>query len=168
MVGPVEVGDAKLYVDGFGAGVAAQTPDVAVNVNYIESFSDVALAAEAATALIGAGADVLTGSAQMVVGATGVARESGVPWFGTQANQTALGEDIVVASQVYHWEVVIGEIIDSIEGGTLGGEIYTLTLANGGLVIEYNDLYALDAAIRTGPTTTAPASPTVRSRPAVE
>ncbi|MEZ5225782.1 MAG: BMP family ABC transporter substrate-binding protein [Acidimicrobiales bacterium] len=42
VVGPVEVGDAKLYVDGFSAGVAAQDAAVDVNVNYIESFSDVA------------------------------------------------------------------------------------------------------------------------------
>ncbi len=155
VVGPVEVGDAKLYIDGFRAGAEAQTPGITVNVNYIDSFSDVALASEAATSLIGAGADVLTGSAQMVVGATGVAREDGIPWFGTQSNQTSLGEDIVVASQVYHWEVALAEMIAAIEAGTLGGETFTLTLANDGLVIEYNDGYALDPAIRTAADETA-------------
>ncbi len=149
VVGPIEVGDAKLYVDGFKAGVEATDDTIEVNVNYIESFSDVTLAAEAATAHIGAGADILTGTAQMVVGATGVASEEGVLWFGTQANQTSLGEDIVVASQVYHWEVVLAEIITAIEGGSLGGEIYTATLANGGLVIEFNDGYDLPADVRT-------------------
>jgi len=147
VVGPVEVGDAKLYVDGFKAGAEA-TEAVEVNVNYIDSFSDVALAAEAATAHIGADADILTGTAQMVVGATGVAQENGVPWFGTQANQAALGEDIVVASQVYHWEVILTEIIAGIEGGTLGGEVYTIDLDNGGLVIEFNDGFELDAEIK--------------------
>src|SRR5512144_2367036 len=49
VIGPIETGDAKLYVDGFKAGVAATDPNVKVNVNYIGSFSDVALAAEAAT-----------------------------------------------------------------------------------------------------------------------
>jgi basic membrane protein A len=148
VVGPVEVGDAQLYVDGFVAGVAAQNPDAKVNVNYIDSFSDVTLASEAAKALIGNGADVLTGTAQMVVGATGEATSAGVPWFGTQSNQTPLGEDIVVASQVYHWEVVLNELIDSIQGGSLGGSVYTLTLANGGLVMDFNDGYALDADIK--------------------
>jgi len=85
VVGPVEVGDAKLYVDGFVAGVNATNPDITVNVNYTGSFSDVALASEAAQTHIGAGADVMTGSAQMVVGAVGVAKEKGVLWFGTQA-----------------------------------------------------------------------------------
>ena len=149
VVGPVPVGDAKLYVDGFVAGVAHQDPGIEVNVNYIESFSDVALAAEAAQAHISNGADVLTGTAQMVVGATGVARDAGVSWFGTQANQTALGEEIVVASQVYHWEIALNQILDSIADGTLGGEVFALNLANGGLVMEYNDAYGLSADVRS-------------------
>ena len=139
VIGPIEVGDAKLYVDGFVAGVAAQNPDATTNVNYIDSFSDVLLASEAATAHIENGADVLTGTAQMVVGATGEASSAGIPWFGTQSNQTDLGPEIVVASQVYHWEVSLEELLDAIEGGTLGGEVYTLTLENGGLVMEFND-----------------------------
>lgn len=148
IVGPIEVGDAKLYVDGFAAGALAQNPGIDVNINYIESFSDVALAQEAATAFVSNGADVLTGTAQMVVGATGVAQADGIPWFGTQSNQTALSPDTTVASQVYHWEVVLEQIIADMDAGTLGGETYTLTLENGGLVIEYNDGFALDAAIR--------------------
>jgi basic membrane protein A len=35
--------------------------------------------------------------------------------------------------QVYRWDVVLMDMIASIQGGTLGGEAYTLTLANGGL-----------------------------------
>jgi basic membrane protein A len=87
VISPIEVGDAKLYVDGFAAGATAQNPDVEVNIVYTGSFADVALAAEAAQSHISAGADVLTASAQMVVGATGVAQENGVLWFGTQATR---------------------------------------------------------------------------------
>ncbi len=148
VVGPVPAGDAKLYIDGFVAGVAAQNADVAVNVNYIDSFSDVLLASEAAKALVGAGADVLTGSAQMVVGATGVAAEEGVPWFGSQSNQTVLGEDVVVASVVYHWEGLLNEVLDKIQAGTLGGEALSISVASGGLEMEYNDNFPLDAAIK--------------------
>ena len=148
VVGPVQAGDAALYVDGFVAGAAAQDAAVDVNVNYIESFSDVALAAEAATAHVENGADVLTGTAQMVVGATGVATDQGVPWFGTQSDQTPLGPDIVVASQEYHWEVVLNPILDATAAGESGG-VFELTFENGGLVMVYNDGFALDAAIRT-------------------
>ena len=148
VVGPIEVGDAKLYVDGFKAGVLIQKPDADVTINYIDSFSDVALASEAAQSLIGAGADVLTGTAQMVVGAVGVAKSDGVLWFGTQANQTSLAPEIVVASQVYHWEGILEEMINNIKDGKLGGELYSITFANDGLVIEYNDNFDLPADVK--------------------
>jgi basic membrane protein A len=145
VVGPIETGDAKLYVDGFKAGALANKPDAQVNVNYIGSFSDVALAAEAATTHISAGADVLTGTAQMVVGAIGKAKEANALWFGTQSNQTSLAPSIVVASQVYHWEGIVKEMIDSIKAGTLGGKTFTANIANGGEVIEFNPDYKLPA-----------------------
>ena len=156
VVGPIETGDAKLYVDGFKVGAAAAKPETQVNVNWIGSFSDVALASEAAQTHISAGADAMTGSAQMVVGAVGVCKDKGALWFGTQANQTSLAPEVVVASQVYHWEVVLREIISLINSGTLGGKAFAVTLANKGLVIEYNSAYALsdeakkaaDAAIK--------------------
>ena len=145
VVGPLEVGDAKLYVDGFKAGVAATNAAAQVNVNYIGSFSDVALATEAANTHVDAGADVLTGSAQMVVGAVGVAKENGALWFGTQSSQTSLAPEIVVASQVYDWTVVLNDIIANVKDGTLGGESYVITLANDGLVIDYNEAYDVPA-----------------------
>lgn len=147
VIGPIEVGDAKLYVDGFEAGATAQNPDVEVNIVYTGSFADVALAAEAAQSHISAGADVLTGSAQMVVGATGVAQENGVLWFGTQANQTALGEDIVVASQVYRWEVILSEVVDQVKSGTLGGTTFIMTFEGGGLDIQFNDAMDIPADV---------------------
>jgi basic membrane protein A len=143
VVGPIETGDAKLYVDGFKAGALATKPDAQVNVNYIGSFSDVALASEAATTHISAGADVLTGTAQMVVGAIGKAEENNVLWFGTQSNQTSLAPTVVVANQVYHWEGILNEMISLIQGGTLGGQSFKANLENGGEVMEFNPDYAL-------------------------
>jgi basic membrane lipoprotein Med (substrate-binding protein (PBP1-ABC) superfamily) len=137
VVGPIEVGDAKLYVDGFVAGVAATNPDVTVNVVYIQSFSDVPLATEAAETHIANGADILTGTAQMVVGPIAIAIENGARWFGTQASQAELSQGVGVAFQVYKWDVVLADIIANINAGVLGGESYTLTLANGGLVMEF-------------------------------
>jgi basic membrane protein A len=149
VIGPIETGDAKLYVDGFKAGALSVKPDATVNVNYIGSFSDTALAAEAANTHISAGADVLTGSAQMVVGAIGKAKESNVLWFGTQSNQTSLAPSIVVASQVYHWEGILKEMIGLIEAGTLGGKSFKADLANGGEVIELNPDSTVAAEAKT-------------------
>jgi basic membrane protein A len=148
VVGPVEVGDAKLYVDGFIAGAKANKPDIQVNVNYIGSFSDVALASEAAQTHADAGADALTGTAQMVVGAIGVAEDRGIPWFGTQANQATLAPSVVVACQVYDWTVLLDEIIELVKNGTYGGTAYAVTLENGGLVMEFNEEYGLPAEVK--------------------
>jgi basic membrane protein A len=149
VVGPIEVGDAKLYVDGFVAGAKAHKPQIKVNVNYIGSFSDVALAAEAARALMAAaGADVLTGTAQMTVGAIGAARAKGVAWFGTQSNQAKLAPEIVVASQVYKWEVALRKILESMDKGVLGGQKFIINLANGGEAMEFNDAYKLPEDVK--------------------
>ena len=117
-------------------------------MNYIGSFSDVALAAEAARAHMSAGSDVLTGTAQMVVGAIGAARSKKAAWFGTQANQTELAPEIVVASQVYKWEVILRQIVDDLDKGVMGGKKYAITLANDGLVIEFNGAYKLPAEVK--------------------
>jgi basic membrane lipoprotein Med (substrate-binding protein (PBP1-ABC) superfamily) len=149
VVGPIEVGDAKLYVDGFKNGAKATVSSVNVHVNYTGSFSDVALASAAAKSLINdAKADAMTGSAQMVVGAIGVAKDDNIPWYGTQSNQTSLAPSVVVASQVYHWEVVLSQIIEAIQKGTLGNQTFTINLANGGEVIEYNPAYTIPAAAK--------------------
>jgi basic membrane protein A len=148
VVGPIEVGDAARYVNGFKAGAEAENPGVQVLVTYTQSFSDLTLAADTARSHIDAGSDVMTGSAQMVVGAVSVASERGVKWFGTQANQSSLDPNIVVASQVYHWEVILREIVTDIDAGTPSGRAYTANLANGGLVIEYNPAAGVPADIQ--------------------
>ena len=146
IVGPLEVGDAKLYVDGFRAGVEAGGGTA--NSVYIESFADVALAKESAQTFIDSGHAVLTGTAQMTVGAIAAASESNIPWFGTQSNQTEVAPQIVVANQVYKWDVVLDDLVRDIQQGQTGGSSYEINFANGGLVIEYNDAYDLSAAAR--------------------
>jgi basic membrane protein A len=148
IVGPIETGDAKLYVEGFKAGVLATNPEITVHVEYIGSFSDVVLASETATRFVDEGADILTGTAQMVVGATSIAVENNALWFGTQSNQSSLAPSNVVASQVYHWEVALKQIIDNIQLGIIGGRSYTINLGNGGEVIEYNPDYPLPEDVK--------------------
>jgi basic membrane lipoprotein Med (substrate-binding protein (PBP1-ABC) superfamily) len=149
VVGPIEVGDAKLYVDGFVQAVADTNEDVTVNVVYIESFSDVPLATEAANTHIANDADILTGTAQMVVGPIAVAIDNDALWFGTQSSQDELAEDIGVAYQVYDWTVVLDDIIANIDDGIMGGEAYVLTLENEGLLIEFDEDYELSEELMT-------------------
>ena len=145
IVGPVEAGDAVAYINGFEQGAIDTNGDLTVNISYTGSFSDVALMTEAANSQIAAGADVLTGSSQAVVGAVGVADAEGIPWFGTQSDQSSLSDTSVAASQVYRWDVVLEEMFANIDNGVLGGETYSITLENGGLEIAYNSAYDLPA-----------------------
>jgi len=146
VTGPVEVGDAKTYIDGFVQGVAAVDPAIQVAKTWTGSFSDVAKMTEAANAHIAnGGADMLTGSSQSVVGAIGVAKDKGAFWFGTQWDQTSLAPTAVIASQVYDWTGIIKDMIATVKAGVMGGKAYTLTFKNGGLVIAYNSAITVPA-----------------------
>jgi len=148
VVGPIEVGDAKRYVKGFEAGAKSVVPTTTVLVDYTGSFGDIALAAETATGQVGLGADVLTGTGEMVVGAISVAQANGALWFGTQASQASLAPQNVVASQIYRWEVVLRPIVADLDAGVQQGRSLVADMANGGLVIEYNPEYALAPEIK--------------------
>ena len=138
VIGPIETGDAKRYTEGFEAGVIATNPNAKVSVTWTGSYSDVSLAAETARTMIKAGADVLTGTSQMVIGAIGVAKKEGAIWFGYDVDQAPLAPQIVVSSVVVDWTIALRPMIASIQSGTLGGKVYDLTLANGGLKIAVN------------------------------
>jgi basic membrane protein A and related proteins len=148
-IGPIAVGDAKLYVDGFLAGAKAANKAINVHVAYTGSFSDVSLMAKEANAFLAANADVLTGTSQAVVGAVGVAKNHDMSWFGTQSNQASLAPSNVVSSQVYDWTGVLQQIITAIRSGTLGGATYTITLGNGGEKIAFNPGYTLPPDVKS-------------------
>ena len=63
------MGDGKLTGDGFEAGVMATDPTATVKQTFVNSFSDVALASQAAQTQISSGADVMAGTSQNMVGA---------------------------------------------------------------------------------------------------
>ena len=149
VTGPVEVGDAKTYIDGFVQGVASVDPSIKVAKTWTGSFSDVALMTAAAKTHIAAGADALTGSSQSVVGSIGAAKEKGtVLWFGTQADQASLAPNLVVSSQVYDWTGILKQMITNRKAGKLGGDKFTLQLKNAGLKIAYNSGYQLPADVK--------------------
>ncbi len=148
IIGPIDVGDAHLYVVGFKAGALAADPKATVHASFTGSFSDDTLMATAAKSYVSEHADVLTGSSQSVVGAIGVAKHDNVAWFGTQWDQSSLAPSQVVACQVYDWTGVIKQMITEIRGGVLGGATYTITLGNGGEKIVYDPSYPLPASIK--------------------
>ncbi|MEP7355639.1 MAG: BMP family protein [Anaerolineales bacterium] len=148
-IGPLPVGDGKLTGDGFQAGAMATDPTAKVQQTFVNSFSDVALASQAAQTQISSGADVLAGTSQNMVGAVSVAKDANVLWFGNDVDQSSLAPTIVVASQVYDWTYALEGIMADIASGKLGADVFTLTLKNGGLKIIYNPAYTLPAEVKT-------------------
>jgi len=148
VIGPIAVGDAKLYVDGFKAGALAANPDTAVHVSYTGSFSDPSLMSKQATQYLAQKADVLTGSSQSVVGAITVAKQNNIAWFGTQWSQASLAPKQVVSSQIYDWTGVLTGVLNGIQTGKLGGSSYTINLKNGGEKIQSNPGFTLTASAK--------------------
>lgn len=150
IVGPVEAGDAKLYIDGFKEGALASgkiKPDN-LKVIYTGSFGDTAKAGESAKTLISQGADVLTGSAQQVPGAiTEIQKVKGY-WFGTQSDQSGGWPDTTIASQVYDWAPMLRDIITLKLAGTVGGKAYSISLKDGGETIVFNPKITLPDAVK--------------------
>ena len=138
VIGPIAVGDAKLYVDGFVAGAKAQSKKTVVNVAYTGSFSDPSLMSKQASVFVAQKADVLTGSSQSVVGAINVARENNLKWFGTQWTQASLAPKNVIATQMYDWMPLLNQIVTRVQNGKLGGVSYRISLKNGGEKIQFN------------------------------
>jgi basic membrane protein A and related proteins len=139
IVGPVEAGDAAKYNYGFQQGVVKTNPQIKVRIAYTGSFNDIVGAGELAKTHMTAGADILTGSSQQAVGAVrAVAEKAGKYWLSTDLDQSSLGPETVLASQVYDWEKVVNRIIDLRAKGTVGGQLLVLSLADGTLDLRYN------------------------------
>ncbi|MGI9611558.1 MAG: BMP family ABC transporter substrate-binding protein [Acidimicrobiales bacterium] len=138
VVGPVPVGTSKRYLDAFEAGVKAESPGTTVIVTYTGSLNDPAGAAAATQSLIDAGADVIAGQGHYLNDAVAVAEAAGVLWVGNHVDQQSLGPSTVLASQVYHWDVVIDRIVADLDAGLVDGRNLTADYSNGGLSIEVN------------------------------
>lgn len=147
VVGPVEAGDAVKFNHGFVQGVASVNPEAEVSVTYTGSFGDTAGAAEMAKAHMDNGADFLTGTAQQAVGAIQAAKDRGIPWLGSDMDQSAVWPDTVMAAQVYDWKEVVKGMIDARRSGKKGGEHLTLSFANGRLSLNLNDKFEMPAEV---------------------
>lgn len=149
VVGPVEVGVSKRYVDGFHQGAHDELDDVSVRITYTGSFSDAAAFAAATDRLLDQGADVITGHGHELDEAIETAAAQGAMWLGSQADQTPVSPASVVASQVYRWEVVLEPIAADIRTDRVDGRHLVANLANGGIVIVYNERRMPSAEILT-------------------
>ena len=138
-VGPVKAASTKKAYEGYVKGVKDTDPSVEVKESWTGSYSDLALATEAANTQVKAGADVFTGNSQIQLGTIGVCKKTGTYYLGTQDNQIPFAPDNVVMCEKNNWYGIIKEMMALIKEGTLGGRVLTATLDNGGLELCVND-----------------------------
>lgn len=136
-IGPIPAGDVLLYISGFTQGVRATNPEAEVLIVYVGSFNDIAAGTTNGRTLLAAGADVLTGTSQVVVGAIEAVRSAGGYWFSTQSDQGDVWPGTVVSSQVYNWVPMLRDMVQRHREGEYGGIAYRLTLANDGLRVAF-------------------------------
>ena len=146
--GPIAIGDAKLYIDGYVAGAKAESKSITVHVVYTGSYTDAGLMATCAETFVSDHVDVLSATTQSAVGAMGIARSHRLPWFRNDWSMASLAPKSVVSTQVYNWDPVLMQMFSAIRGGTLGGAIYVIGFGDGGEKIDFNSGYKLSPAIK--------------------
>ncbi len=111
-VAGVEQASITKVAEAFKLGAQAANPDVQVLIAYTGSFTDIALAKEAAQAMIDSGADVIAHGAN--TGGNGVisaCQENGIYAMGAAFDQNYLAPDTVVCSDSYSYGEVLVYIV---------------------------------------------------------
>lgn len=111
-VAGVEQASITKVAEAYKLGAQAANPDVKVLIAYTGSFTDIALAKEAAQAMIDSGADVIAHGAN--TGGNGViaaCQENGIYAMGAASDQNYMAPDTVVCSDIYSYGDVLIYIV---------------------------------------------------------
>ena len=118
--------------EAFKLGAKAADPDIEVLITYCESFTDVALAKEAAIAMLDQGADVIGHGANTAgTGVIKACEERGKMAMGAAADQNDLAPDTVVCSDMYSFGDVLLYIVGNAVDGKFEGGIQSYGFAEG-------------------------------------
>jgi basic membrane protein A and related proteins len=113
-------------------------PEIEVNVVYIKDIEDAAAAKEAAYALIGGGADVLTGKLNAAqAGLIQAAKDKGVFVTGRSFGHTAIAPEVVLTNIIEQWPTMYASVAADVKQNKLAGEykVYGFdTSANGAML----------------------------------
>ena len=118
--------------EAFKLGARTANPDVQVLITYCESFTDVALAKEAAVAMLDQGADVIGHGANTAgTGAIKACEERGAMAMGAAADQNSLAPNTVVCSDMYSFGDVLLYIVGQATEGKFESGIQSYGFAEG-------------------------------------
>ena len=107
-VGLFPADDVNDQINAFRAGAQSVNPDVKVAVTFIESWYDPVKAAEAASAQIAAGADLIYQLGE----AFQTCRENGILCIGNYIDSSTIAPDVVPTSALVYWDPHINYVID--------------------------------------------------------
>src|SRR5699024_3800412 len=113
--------------------------DIKYQVTWTNSYTDTAVAQEAAQAMIDQGADVIGHCAnECGTGAINAAADAGIYATGDSYDQSSLGTQTILTSAVYNVPQLIEAAIQDILNGEFEGTVKQLGMAEGIVELVYN------------------------------
>ena len=145
-VGPIEGASLIKIMNGFEDGAKSVNPDVEVQTAWTGSFTDTALAKEAAQAMIDSGVDFIGHDAnECGTGALNAAKEAGIYATGDSYDQHELAPETILTSSVYNIPVLIEAAYNDVVSGEFKGQVKELGMAEG--VVEMAPYYDMESVI---------------------
>ncbi|HYF51557.1 MAG TPA: BMP family protein [Planctomycetota bacterium] len=141
-VGPKELPVIASTFHAFEQGAKSVRPDIKVEIVWTNDWADVARAKERTLILIENGADVIFHNAND--GAPGVfqavqsKKDKGVLCFGSNADQNAMADDVILASAVLDIPSVFVSLAKKVKDGTFDRKVQFVGMPDGFVWVSYN------------------------------
>lgn len=116
-VAPYPIAEVIRNINAFALGAKAVNPDAVVQVVWISSWYDPALASEAAETLIANGADALFGYENSPAVSQTAAKHQ-VYACGQHSDSSSYAPDYVLTSSLWNWGTVYTYVVDQVKNGT--------------------------------------------------
>lgn len=145
-IGPVQGASLVKIMNAYEDGAKEVNPQIEVQTAWTGSFTDTALAKEAATAMIENGVDVLGHCAnESGTGALNAATDAGIYTTGDSYDQYDLAPKAVLTSAIYNVPQLIKTAVSDIMDGRFEGAVKQLGMAEG--IVELAPYHDLESAI---------------------
>lgn len=146
IIGPIQGSSLVKIVNGFEDGAKSVNPNVEVQTAWTGSFTDTALAKEAATAMIESGVDIIEHCAnECGTGAINAAAEAGIYAIGDSYDQHELAPETILTSSIYNVPILVVQAVEDVVNGEFVGEITSSGMADG--VVELAPYYDMESVI---------------------
>ena len=145
-IGPVQGASLIKIMNGYEDGAKEVNPDIEFQTAWTGSFTDTALAKEAATAMIENGVDVLGHCAnECGTGALNAAEEAGIYATGDSYDQYELAPKAILTSAIYNVPELIKTAVTDIQEGNFEGTVKQLGMAEG--IVELAPYHDMESVI---------------------